>query len=144
MEFILSAWNILNFRFHGSFSIIKLSIFVIRFSYVFLIPPPNVIERYLYDIGAFIVSENITVLIQSFLWSVFSPNPGKYGPKTTLFLDSFHWVRFVFQIFVTSRLDFWKTKYNCWCYGRKQWGSFCGEKSSKSRNLIRGTGTKLN
>ena len=60
MEFILSAWNILNFRFHGSFSIIKLSIFVIRFSYVFLIPPPNVIERYLYDIGPFIISENGT------------------------------------------------------------------------------------
>ena len=29
--------------------------------------------------------------------------------------------RFVQHTFVTSRLDYWKSKYNC-CYGQKQWG----------------------
>ena len=31
-----------------------------------------------------------SVEIRSFLWSVFSPNEGKYGPEKTLYLGTFH------------------------------------------------------
>ena len=43
------------------------------------------------------VSKNVRVIhcvksvqIQSFFWSVFSPNTGKYGPEKTPYLDTFH------------------------------------------------------
>ena len=35
-----------------------------------------------------------SVQIWSFFWSVFSASTGKYGPEKTLFLDTFHAVKF--------------------------------------------------
>ena len=41
------------------------------------------------------------VQVRSYLWSVFSPNTGKYGPEITPYLDTFHAVDY-FKIIYAS------------------------------------------
>ena len=37
-----------------------------------------------------------SVQIQSYLWSIVSPNAGKYGPEITPYLGTFHAVKYSF------------------------------------------------
>ena len=69
------------------------------------------------------------VQIRSFLWSVFIPNMGKYGPEKTLYLDTFRAVihkrktiqdaTFQLQIFRTTEEE----KLQWWCH-QTQWSKF--------------------